>query len=104
MDYATMLGLSPAFGLGQEVGTDAAMQQAVASPEGSAAAKSPIGFTPEQLAMLSKMGAVGSGPAYPAPGAPAPRVPNMGALTPLPVPQVLPRKRAPLGELIYGAK
>ncbi len=102
MDYATMLGLSPAFGLGQEVGTDVAMQQAVASPEGTPSTKSPIGFTPEQLAMLSKMGAVGSGPAYPAPGAPAPRVPHMGALTPLPVPQALPRKRAPLSELIYG--
>jgi hypothetical protein len=103
MDYATMLGLSPAFGLGQEVGTDVAMQQAVASPEGVGATKSPLGFTPEQLALLSKMGASGQGPAYPAPGAPAPRVPHMGALTPLPIPQALPAKRLPLSKLIYGA-
>lgn len=102
MDYATMLGLSPAFGLGQEVGTDVAMQQAVASG-GAGEAKAPLGFTPEQLAQLSKMGASGQGPAYPAPGAPAPRVPHMGALTPLPTPQALPAKRLPLSKLIYGA-
>ena len=33
MDYANMLGLSPAFGLGGQVNEDVAMQNAVAAPD-----------------------------------------------------------------------
>lgn len=103
MDYANMLGLSPAFGLGGQVNEDVAMQNAVAAPDASQAtsAKAPS-FTNEQLAMLAKMGLGGQSPLYPAPGAPLARAPHIGALTPLPTPAPISRKRQGLGELIYG--
>lgn len=103
MDYANMLGLSPAFGLGGQVNEDVAMQNAVAAPDASQtpSAKAPS-FTNEQLAMLAKMGLGGQSPLYPAPGAPLARAPHIGALTPLPTPAPISRKRQGLGELIYG--
>ena len=103
MDYANMLGLSPAFGLGGQVNEDVAMQNAVAAPDApqEATGKAPS-FTNEQLAMLAKMGLGGQSPLYPAPGAPLARAPHIGALTPLPTPAPIARKRQALGELIYG--
>ena len=103
MDYANMLGLSPAFGLGGQVNEDVAMQNAVAASDAPQAtsAKAPS-FTNEQLAMLAKMGLGGQSPLYPAPGAPSARVPQIGALTQLPTPAPIARKRQALGELIYG--
>jgi len=103
MDYANMLGLSPAFGLGGQVNEDVAMQNAVAAPDApqEAPGKAPS-FTNEQLAMLAKMGLGGQSPLYPAPGAPLARAPHIGALTPLPTPAPIARKRQALGELIYG--
>lgn len=103
MDYANMLGLSPAFGLGGQVNEDVAMQNAVAAPDApqEASAKAPS-FTNEQLAALAKMGLGGQSPLYPAPGAHAARAPQIGALTQLPTPAPIARKRQALGELIYG--
>lgn len=103
MDYANMLGLSPTFGLGGQVETDVAMQNAVSAPDTAQATsgKAPS-FTNEQLAMLSKMGLGGQSPLYPAPGAPSARAPQIGALTQLPTPAPISRKRQALGELIYG--
>ena len=103
MDYANMLGLSPTFGLGGQVNEDVAMQNAVAATDAPQAAsgKAPS-FTNEQLAMLSKMGLGGQSPLYPAPGAPSARAPQIGALTQLPTPAPIARKRQALGELIYG--
>jgi len=98
-----MLGLSPTFGLGGQVNEDVAMQNAVASQDAPQATpgKAPS-FTNEQLAMLSKMGLGGQSPLYPAPGAPSARAPQIGALTQLPTPAPIARKRQALGELIYG--
>lgn len=103
MDYANMLGLSPTFGLGGQVNEDVAMQNAVSSQDTSQATsgKAPS-FTNEQLVMLSKMGLGGQSPLYPAPGAPSARAPQIGALTQLPIPASISRKRQALGELIYG--
>ena len=103
MDYANMLGLSPAFGRGGQVNEDVAKQNAVASQDAPQAAsgKAPS-FTNEQLVMLSKMGLGGQSPLYPAPGAPSARAPQIGALTQLPIPASISRKRQALGELIYG--
>lgn len=103
MDYANMLGLSPTFGLGGQVNEDVAMQNAVAAPDAPQAAstKAPS-FTNEQLGMLAKMGLGGQSPLYPAPGAPSARAPQIGALTQLPTPAPISRKRQALGELIYG--
>jgi len=103
MDYANMLGLSPAFGLGGQVNEDVAMQNAVAAPDApqEASAKAPS-FTNEQLAALAKMGLGGQSPLYPAPGAHAARAPQIGALTQLPTPAPIARKRQGLAELIYG--
>lgn len=103
MDYANMLGLSPAFGLGGQVNEDVAMQNAVAASDAPQAAPGKVpSFTNEQLAMLAKMGLGGQSPLYPAPGAPSARVPQIGALTQLPTPAPIARKRQALGELIYG--
>ncbi len=108
MDYANMLGLSPTFGLGGQVNEDVAMQNAVAAPDTAQAAsaqaastKAPS-FTNEQLGMLAKMGLGGQSPLYPAPGAPSARAPQIGALTQLPTPAPIARKRQGLGELLYG--
>ena len=103
MDYANMLGLSPTFGLGGQVNEDVAMQNAVAAPDAPQAAstKAPS-FTNEQLGMLAKMGLGGQSPLYPAPGAPSARAPQIGALTQLPTPAPISRKRQGLGELLYG--
>lgn len=103
MDYANMLGLSPTFGLGGQVNEDVAMQNAVAAPDAPQAAstKAPS-FTNEQLGMLAKMGLGGQSPLYPAPGAPSARAPQIGALTQLPTPAPISRKRQALGELLYG--
>ena len=103
MDYANMLGLSPAFGLGGQVNEDVAMQNAVAAQDApqEAPGKAPS-FTNEQLAMLAKMGLGGQSPLYPAPGAPSARAPQIGALTQLPIPAPIARKRQGLGELLYG--
>jgi len=103
MDYANMLGLSPTFGLGGQVNEDVAMQNAVAAPDApqEASAKAPS-FTNEQLAALAKMGLGGQSPLYPAPGAHAARAPQIGALTQLPTPAPIARKRQGLAELIYG--
>lgn len=103
MDYANMLGLSPTFGLGGQVNEDVAMQNAVAAPDAPQAAstKAPS-FTNEQLGMLAKMGLGGQSPLYPAPGAPSARAPQIGALTQLPIPAPIARKRQGLGELLYG--
>lgn len=103
MDYANMLGLSPTFGLGGQVNEDVAMQNAVAATDAPQAAstKAPS-FTNEQLGMLAKMGLGGQSPLYPAPGAPSARAPQIGALTQLPTPAPIARKRQALGELIYG--
>lgn len=104
MDYATLLGLSPAFGLGAQVETDVPMQAAIEAPtepSQNPSAKAPS-FTNEQLAALAKMGLGGQSPLYPAPGAHAARAPQIGALTPLPTPAPIARKRQGLAELIYG--
>lgn len=114
MDYATLLGLSPLFGLGQNVETDTSLQNLPGTSEKGKVKEEDkkkqgpfdVTFTDAQLAALGRM-AAGQDMEQPRIHTPAvvpPRVPNVMPMVSAQLPQVQQPQRPTLASLIYGGR
>ncbi len=102
MNYAELLGFSPAFGLDASIEADKAIADKREATLSSEAETNKLTFTNDQLRMLAALGQQGQQNPQRAPAAPAPRVPAMMPMTQLALPQAQAAPRPGLAQLIYG--
>lgn len=104
MNYAELLGLSPAFGLDKPI--DGSVDSTPSSERKSvlpASTSSPVTFNQDQLRLLAAMGQTGSQNQMRTPGAVAPHTPAMLPMAQIALPQQQgPGARPGLSQLIYG--